>query len=117
MLKFHSLSPAQGVPAITPHELKVELQSEAPPVLLDVREESELHISRLPGAHHIPLGDLPRRYAEIDAGANVVVVCRSGARSAEAAKLLLRKGHASVRNLAGGINAWASDVDPSLPVY
>lgn len=117
MLKFHSLKPFQGVPVITPHELKNELQSETPPVLLDVREAAELQISQLPGAHHIPLGELTRRILELDSNQNVVVICRSGARSAEAAKLLIRNGHTRVRNLVGGINAWANDVDPTLTVY
>ena len=117
MLKFHSPSLAQGVPSVAPKQLKTELSGDTPPLVLDVRETDELAISRLSGATHLPLGQLGERFGELDQDRDIVVLCRSGARSAEATKFLLRQGFRSVRNVSGGINAWAREVDPSLPVY
>lgn len=86
-------------------------------VLLDVREPHELEISALPGALNIPLGTLAARLAELDSAREMVVFCKSGTRSARALELLASAGFKKIRNLRGGINAWAQDVDPSLPIY
>jgi len=85
--------------------------------LLDVREPHELEISSLPGAVNIPLGTLAARLSELDSAEEMVVFCKSGARSARALELLISAGFKKVKNLKGGINAWAREVDPSLPVY
>ncbi len=86
-------------------------------ILLDVREPHELEISALPGAVNIPLGTLAGRLAELDSAKDMVVFCKSGTRSARALELLASAGFKKVKNLKGGINAWAQEVDPSLPVY
>jgi molybdopterin/thiamine biosynthesis adenylyltransferase/rhodanese-related sulfurtransferase len=86
-------------------------------VLLDVREPHELEISRLPGARLIPLGELPSHLAELDKNAKIVLFCRSGTRSGRALEMLLAAGFSRARHLAGGINGWAREVDPGLPVY
>lgn len=86
-------------------------------LLLDVREPHELEISALPGAVNIPLGTLAARLAELDSAKDMVVFCKAGTRSARALELLASAGFKKVKNLKGGINAWAQDVDPSLPVY
>ena len=86
-------------------------------VLLDVREPHELEISRLPEAINIPLGSLAARLAELDSAREMVVFCKSGTRSARALELLVSAGFRKARNLKGGINAWARDVDESLPIY
>lgn len=91
--------------------------SENPPLLLDVREPHELQISALPGALNIPLGALAARLSELDSAREMVVLCKAGTRSARALELLVSAGFKRVKNLKGGINAWAREVDQSLPVY
>jgi adenylyltransferase/sulfurtransferase len=105
------------VPALGPAELREALASPNPPRLLDVREAHEREISVLSPDVHIPIGELPDRLGEIDPSADWVVYCRSGARSAQATRLLIARGFARVRNLQGGINGWAREVDPSLRTY
>jgi adenylyltransferase/sulfurtransferase len=85
--------------------------------LLDVREPHELQISRIEGATLIPLGQLAARLSELDSAEEMVVFCKSGTRSARALELLLSAGFRKVKNLQGGINAWAQEVDPNLPIY
>jgi len=85
--------------------------------LLDVREPHELEISALPGAVNIPLGQLAARLSELDSAEEMVIFCKSGSRSARGLELLASAGFKKVKNLKGGINAWAKEVDTSLPVY
>ncbi len=85
--------------------------------LLDVREPHELEISALPGALNIPLGTLAARLSELDSAQDMVVFCKSGVRSTRALELLASAGFKKVKNLKGGINAWAREVDPNLPIY
>jgi adenylyltransferase/sulfurtransferase len=85
--------------------------------LLDVREPHELEISRLEGAELIPLGQLAARLSELDSADEMVVFCKGGPRSTRALELLTSAGFRKVKNLKGGINAWAQEVDPSLPIY
>jgi len=85
--------------------------------LVDVREPHELEISRLPDATNIPLGQLAARLSELDSAEDMVIFCKSGARSARGLELLVSAGFKKVKNLKGGINAWAREVDKNLPVY
>ena len=85
--------------------------------LIDVREPHELEISRLPNATNIPLGQLASRLSELDSAEDMVLFCKSGNRSARALELLTSAGFKKVKNLKGGINAWAREVDRNLPVY
>ena len=85
--------------------------------LLDVREPHELAISALPEAKNIPLGQLAARLSELDSAEDMVVFCKGGTRSARALELLVSAGFKKVKNLKGGINAWAKEVDTNLPVY
>ncbi len=85
--------------------------------LVDVREPHELEISRLPDATNIPLGQLAARLSELDSAEDMVLFCKSGARSTRALELLTSAGFKKVKNLKGGINAWAREVDTSLPIY
>ncbi len=85
--------------------------------LIDVREPHELEISRLPGATLIPLGQLAARLSELDSAEEMVLFCKSGTRSARALELLVSAGFRKIKNLKGGINAWAREVDPSWPIY
>jgi len=86
-------------------------------ILLDVREPHELEISALPGAVNIPLGTLAARLPELDSAKDMVVFCKTGVRSSRALELLVSAGFKKVKNLKGGINAWAREVDPNLPIY
>jgi adenylyltransferase/sulfurtransferase len=85
--------------------------------LLDVREPHELEISALPEAVNIPLGTLAARLSELDSAEEMVVFCKSGSRSTRALELLASAGFKKVKNLKGGINAWAKEIDPKLPIY
>jgi adenylyltransferase/sulfurtransferase len=85
--------------------------------LLDVREPHELEISALPNAKNIPLGQLAARLSELDSAEEMVIFCKSGARSARGLELLVSAGFKKVKNLKGGINAWAREVDSELPIY
>jgi adenylyltransferase/sulfurtransferase len=85
--------------------------------LIDVREQREYDIAHIAGAILIPLGELPGRLSELDSSSTYVVTCHRGGRSRQACALLREAGFSRVRNLEGGIDAWAELVDPSLPRY
>jgi hydroxyacylglutathione hydrolase len=76
-------------------------------VFVDVRELAEWDSGHLPGATHIPLGDLPRRASELPVGRRIITVCRSGYRSLDAVNILQSQGHGNVKSMAGGIVEWA----------
>ena len=105
-----------GVPEISVEELKRRLDAKEDIYILDVREPHEYQICNLNG-HLIPLNDLPKRVSELDPSKEMVVHCRSGARSARAVGFLRQAGFAKASNLAGGILAWADRVDPKIPKY
>ena len=98
-------------------DLQTRLTRDANLLLLDVREPHELAISSLRGAVNIPLGQLAARLSELDSAREMVAFCKSGTRSARALELLVSAGFKKVKNLKGGINDWAREVDSSLPVY
>lgn len=106
------------VKEITVHELHAKLNNNEDVFVLDVRESYEHKISNI-GGTLIPLGELRDRIQEIATykDKEVVVYCRSGNRSARACELMLQEGFSNVWNLKGGVNQWAQDIDPSLPVY
>jgi sulfur-carrier protein adenylyltransferase/sulfurtransferase len=107
-----------GIPQITVEELKRKLDNKEDIFVLDVREPHEYLIANL-GAPQIPVGSVESRIAEISAHKNdeVIVHCRSGARSQKAAVILKQAGFTNVSNLTGGILAWADKIDPSMPKY
>lgn len=109
--------PVTGADALTSLELKSELDRGHGPVIVDVREPQEYQINRIPGSILISLGDLPKRYVELDPNAAIVTQCKSGVRSAKAQEFLRSKGFTNVRNLTGGILGWIDQVDPSQPKY
>jgi adenylyltransferase/sulfurtransferase len=102
---------------ITPAELAEKLQRGEKIRLIDVREPHEVDISSLPGEELIPLGTLAGRLQELDSAQDMVVFCKTGNRSMRALELLTSAGFKKVKNLKGGINAWAREVDTTLPVY
>ncbi len=85
----------------------------AAPLLLDVREPEEFAAQRIDGAQLVPLRSLPARLHELDRRAEIVMICRSGARSFHAGLFLRQNGFERVYNLAGGVLAWARDVEPA----
>lgn len=104
---------------ITPKEVAAWLAdgSRPRPVLLDVREPWEHQTCRIDGSVLIPMGEVPQRTSELDADSDIVVVCHHGGRSMQVALFLAGQGFGKVHNLAGGVDAWARTVDPSMPVY
>ena len=116
---------AAAAPAALPPELETTVEelrdlraSGRPVYLLDVREPQEFQIARIPDSTLIPLGQLPTRLNEVPAqgGADIIVHCKSGVRSAKAVRLLREHGIAA-KNLKGGILAWIDRIDPTLPKY
>jgi adenylyltransferase/sulfurtransferase len=85
--------------------------------LLDVREPREYDIARIEGSTLIPLGELPKRFAEVPKDRDIIVHCKSGVRSAKAVNLLRDRGYDRVQNLKGGILAWIERIDPTLHRY
>jgi sulfur-carrier protein adenylyltransferase/sulfurtransferase len=102
---------------ITPQDLKTLLSGAQPPLVLDVRNPEEIAICRLTGSIVIPLNELPSRLGELDAALPMVVHCKSGVRSAKAITLLRAAGFSNLKKLKGGILAWITEIDPSLPTY
>ncbi|MFQ5355621.1 MAG: molybdopterin-synthase adenylyltransferase MoeB [Mariprofundaceae bacterium] len=102
---------------IAPKELAELIEQNPDIFVLDVREPFELDICRIKGSYEIPLGQLQTRLSEVPQDREVVVHCKSGARSARAVELLKNNGYTNVKNLAGGILQWIDDVDQSLSKY
>ena len=102
---------------ITAVELKRRLDRGDTVKIVDVREPNEYQINRIPGSQLIPLGDIPKRYEELDPNEEIVVQCKSGVRSGKAADFLRSVGFKRVLNLKGGILDWVDKVDPSQPKY
>ena len=105
------------VPHISVQELKAKLDRGDAFKLIDVREPYEWDICRIPGATLIPLGQLAARMSELDSADEIVLQCKSGARSARALMLLQEAGFGKLTNVEGGILAWADHIDPSVPKY
>jgi len=106
-----------GVPTISVEELKALMDQKEDVYILDVREPQEWGIAHLEQAKLIPLGELPQAVNQLSSADDIVVHCRSGARSARAVQFLMEMGFRKVRNLEGGILAWSERIDPSLPRY
>jgi rhodanese-related sulfurtransferase len=104
---------------ISPTELAAWLgdKERAKPALLDVREAWEFQTCSIAGSRHLPMGEVAGRKDELDAAADIVVICHHGGRSMQVAMFLETSGFAKVHNLAGGVDSWARTVDPSMPVY
>jgi adenylyltransferase/sulfurtransferase len=97
-------------------ELKARLDAGEDVQLIDVREPWEVQVAQI-GGKLIPQNDVPSRLAEIDRNREVVIHCRSGARSQRIAEFLQQQGYPRVANLAGGILAWSDEIDPSVTKY
>jgi adenylyltransferase/sulfurtransferase len=106
-----------GFVEVTPRELQGRLARGEELQLIDVREQFEWDIARIPGARLVPLATLPDVVDTLDRDREVVVYCKGGSRSRAAASHLVDAGFARVANLAGGILRWQAEVDPTLPRY
>jgi rhodanese-related sulfurtransferase len=105
---------------LRPPELKCRLtEPDPPPLLLDVREPWEFDICHLEGSELISMGDIPRALADgrIDRERPIAVICHHGIRSRQVALYLEHFGCRDVMNLAGGVEAWAREIDPTMPTY
>lgn len=107
----------EGVVQISVRELAEKQARGDDFILLDVREPEELSVSCLPGSLHVPMDQVPERLAELPREREILVLCRTGNRSQRVAKLLLSQGFRNVKNVAGGINAYAQQIDPRLRTY
>ena len=105
-----------GIPQITVKELKRRMDAGEDVQLIDVREPFEYQLAQI-GGKLIPQNDVPQRLAEIDRAREVIVQCKSGGRSQRIAEFLVQAGYPRVSNLAGGILAWADEIDPKVPKY
>ena len=106
-----SVGPADAYPGpvFGPQIPSVSAADVAPAAyLLDVREADEWAAGHAPGAHHLPMMEVPARVAEVPTDADVVVVCRAGARSGQVVSYLLAHGWDNVRNLDDGMHGWAA---------
>lgn len=99
---------------ITVDELERRLREGDAPLIIDVRQPEEYARGHIPGARLIPLDQLPQRVGELEPGAEIVAVCRSGNRSGMAAEWLTAQGFLRVRNLRGGLKAWRGPLATGL---
>ncbi len=97
--------------------LKARMDGGRPFVLVDVREPHEYEINRIPGSRLLPLGQLAERMHELSSADDIVLHCKAGLRSAQALAILRQAGFTRLKNLTGGIDAWATEVDPTMPRY
>ncbi len=107
---------ASEIPEITPKDLKAKMEAGTELVLVDIREPYEHEICDI-GGLLIPMRGIGSRLGDLDRNAATVVYCRIGVRSAEVVRVMLDAGFTQVWNLRGGLHAWATEVDPSLPIY
>ena len=103
---------------MTATELHAYLKQDGePPFLLDVREPWEFQYCHIDGSELVPMRGIPDALEQLDAHRETVVICHHGIRSRHVASFLEQAGFSNVINLTGGVDAWAKDVDPSMPKY
>ena len=103
---------------ITVDQLKQQLATEHPPLLLDVREPWEFEAAHIPGARLMPMSEVPgRAFQEFDEDQPIAVLCHHGARSLSVANWLRQQGFSNAQSVAGGIDLWSRVIDPSVPQY
>jgi adenylyltransferase/sulfurtransferase len=106
-----------AVPTVSVHDLKRKLGLADSVTIVDVREPFEYEIARIEGSKLIPLAELPTRFNELEQEKEIIALCKSGVRSAHAVQLLQKAGFTQSFNLEGGIDAWASEIDPAMERY
>lgn len=101
-----------------PRDLQAHLAAAPePPLLLDVREPWEFEICHIAGSTLVPMRGIPAALGQLDPARETVVICHHGIRSRQVAWYLERMGFTRIVNLSGGVDAWAREVDPGMPVY
>src|SRR5205809_2196781 len=113
----HAVRDDDGLATINVHELKRKMENNGAFAIVDVREEFEYDIARIEGSKLIPLGELPERLDELQKDEEIILLCKSGTRSAHAAQLLRAAGFARAYSLEGGVDAWADQIDPAMQKY
>jgi len=86
-------------------------------ILVDVRNDNEVFLSKIDPSIHIPMNEVPNRINELHKNKEIIVQCKSGKRSAKVCEYLSQNGFTNVKNLKGGIIAWSKEIDPSIIVY
>jgi len=107
---------SNGIPQLSAKELKRRIDAGEDAYILDVREPWEYKIAQI-GGKLIPMNEIPQRLSGIDREREIIVQCHHGVRSQRVAEFLQQSGFPRVVNLAGGIDAWSREVDPSVPKY
>ncbi len=102
---------------ISAKDAATRLTHSHPPLLLDCRRPDEVATARISGALHVPMDELPRRLNELPPEREIIVYCHHGARSLRVTHWLREQGFPRVVSMAGGIEAWSREVDPSVPLY
>lgn len=102
---------------ISVEELKAKRDRGENPLVLDVREDWELQLARIPGVVHVPMSQVPARLAAFTRDAETIVMCHAGGRSMRVAQFLVNQGFTNVANLSGGIDAWSQAIDATVPRY
>ena len=98
-------------------ELKSRRDRGENPVVIDVREDWELQLARIPDVVHVPMSQIPARLGEFQRDAEIIVMCHAGGRSMRVAHFLASQGFTDVANLSGGISGWSEAVDATVPRY
>ena len=104
---------------ITVQDLAARISAGKPLIVVDVREDWEREIAQIPGSVHVPMNSVPQRATEFKApeGTEVVIYCHGGVRSMMVAGFLEQNGLQNLASLAGGIEAWSCEIDPTVPRY
>jgi len=105
------------IATIRVHELKRQMEANGRLTIVDVREPFEFEITRIADSKLIPLAELPGRLDELRQDEEIILVCKSGGRSAHAAELLRAAGFTNSYSLEGGVDAWADQIDPTMQKY
>jgi rhodanese-related sulfurtransferase len=98
-------------------DLKTRRDRGENPLVIDVREDWELQLARIPDVVHVPMSQIPARLGEFQRDAEIIVMCHAGGRSMRVAQFLANQGFTDVANLSGGISAWSEVVDATVPRY
>ncbi|SFS13296.1 Rhodanese-related sulfurtransferase [Granulicella pectinivorans] len=105
-------------PEITPKDAAALLASPNPPVLIDVREKWEFDTAHIENALLMPMGDVPSRaHQDLDEDEPILVLCHHGARSLNVTMWLRQQGFSQAQSIAGGIESWSRQIDPTIPRY
>ena len=102
---------------ISVSELKARRDRGENPLVVDVREDWELQLARIPDVVHVPMNQVPARISELSRDAETIVMCHAGGRSLRVAQFLANQGFTNIANLTGGIAAWSEQVDATVPRY